>query len=352
MEGFGWQIANGLKANIWTENWLHPPDVCPIQTTAQISNNDPQLVFEIIDWPSKTWNLDSILHLIQPSEANKILLIPIGSHDGEDRIIWPWNKRGVYTVSSRYTWINSKCRVINPPKCSSSHSVETAVWRQLWKIRAPPKVNFFFFFLWKAISGAIATFKNMFIRKLASTPLCPICGAYEESSEHMLLLCPWAEAVWFGSSLGLKINKNHISTLDSWLKEICKAHNSQDRIWVLTMVSCICWSIWKSRCSFVYDRRPISPPAVIQSSLNLALEFWSANRKDPPSLESEARSRKRWQPPPLDVVDVCCDASWIESGSCGMGVVIRSNFGELVDCVCNVNKCGSSAMAEANAQRP
>ncbi|KAL6213793.1 hypothetical protein ACLB2K_013233 [Fragaria x ananassa] len=203
MEGSGWQIANGLKVNIWKENWLHPPDVRPIQTTAQISNNGPHLVFEIIDWPSKTWNLDSILHLIQPSEANKILLIPIGSHDGEDRITWPWNKRGVYTVSSGYTWINS--------------------------------------------------------------------------------------------------------------------------------------------------RRPISPPAVIQSSLNLALEFWSANRKDPPSLESEVRSRKRWQPPPLDVVDVCCDASWIESGSCGMGVVIRSNSGELVDCVSNVNKCGSSAMAEANA---
>ncbi|KAL6140644.1 hypothetical protein ACLB2K_058942 [Fragaria x ananassa] len=32
-----------------------------------------------------------------------------------------------------------------------------------------------------------------------------------------------------------------------------------------------------------------------------------------------------------------------------MGVVIRSNSGELVDCVSNVNKCGSSAMAEANA---
>ncbi|KAL6194606.1 hypothetical protein ACLB2K_035687 [Fragaria x ananassa] len=87
MEGSGWQIANGLKVNVWKENWLHPPDVHLIQTTAQISNNDPQLVFEIIDWPSKTWNLDSILHLIQPSEANKILLIPIGSHDGEDRII-------------------------------------------------------------------------------------------------------------------------------------------------------------------------------------------------------------------------------------------------------------------------
>lgn len=51
----------------------------------------------------------------------------------------------------------------------------------------------------------------------------------EESSEHMLLLCPWVEAVWFGSSLGLKINKNHISTLDSWFIEICKAHNSKTK---------------------------------------------------------------------------------------------------------------------------
>ncbi|KAL6194605.1 hypothetical protein ACLB2K_035687 [Fragaria x ananassa] len=105
----------------------------------------------------------------------------------------------------------------------------------------------------------------------------------------------------------------------------------------------------KSRCCFVYDKRPISPPAVIQSSFNLALEFWSTNRKGPPSLEFEASTRKPWQPSPLDVVDVCCDASWIESGSCGIGVVIRSNSEELVDCVSNVNKCGSSAIAETNA---
>ncbi|KAM1063340.1 hypothetical protein ACFX1T_027497 [Malus domestica] len=42
-------------------------------------------------------------------------------------------------------------------------------------------------------------------------------GKHDESTEHLLILCPWVEAVWFGGPLGFQLDWNFISLFDAWL---------------------------------------------------------------------------------------------------------------------------------------
>lgn len=36
---------------------------------------------------------------------------------------------------------------------------------------------------------------------LSPPPMCEICGEFQETTEHFLLLCSWTSVVWYGSSL-------------------------------------------------------------------------------------------------------------------------------------------------------
>lgn len=52
------QIMNGESTNIWADNWV--PEIGIITPLVPIPTNAPQLVSEIIDVRSGSWNLDSV----------------------------------------------------------------------------------------------------------------------------------------------------------------------------------------------------------------------------------------------------------------------------------------------------
>lgn len=84
-----------------------------------------------------------------------------------------------------------------------SHVINPAVWKLIWSTKAMPKV---LHFLWKACSNCLPTMANLFVKKVANSPLCPICHEFPESIEHVFFLCPWVRGVWFGIPLNYKVN--------------------------------------------------------------------------------------------------------------------------------------------------
>lgn len=105
-------------------------------------------------------------------------------------------------------------------------------------------------FLWRAISNALATKWNLWKRHLTRDPICSLCGNFEETIEHVLLLCPWTQGVWFGSHLGYRHSPQLITALDSWLTNIMdnRSRNKYIRKDLLNSIAIICWEIWKERC--------------------------------------------------------------------------------------------------------
>lgn len=138
-------------------------------------------------------------------------------------------------------------------------------------------------------------------------------------------MCPWVDLVWFGSPLGLKIDKQSYTTLDTWLLQVIKNFSSKkDRQWALTLVCFFIWSIWKARCRFVYQHIPVSPTIVIQLGWEAASEFKTSTK---PTTESPMFEQVlNWNPPPMDMIAINCDGSWDKSGLGGKCVVIRNHM--------------------------
>ncbi|KAM1493822.1 hypothetical protein TB1_024908 [Malus domestica] len=115
-----------------------------------------------------------------------------------------------YSVKSGYWWLRNFTPYRRIDRPFSSCSVGFAVWDDIWKLQVPPKVKIF---MWICIRGAIATRENLFRIRCADNPCCPICLDHSESVEHLLLLCPWVQPVWFGGPFCIRINGASIPPL-------------------------------------------------------------------------------------------------------------------------------------------
>ncbi|CAL8994691.1 unnamed protein product [Prunus brigantina] len=115
------QIMNGESTNIWADNWV--PEVGIITPLVPIPINAPQLVSEIIDVRSGSWNLDSVASYLSWETKRRILAIPVGASRHHDRVIWPWTSNGLYSVRSGYHVLHSTHRALAMGNSHSSHII-------------------------------------------------------------------------------------------------------------------------------------------------------------------------------------------------------------------------------------
>ncbi|KAI5321972.1 hypothetical protein L3X38_031044 [Prunus dulcis] len=115
------QIMNGEGTSIWADNWV--PEVGIITPLVPIPINAPQLVSEIIDVRSGSWNLDSVASYLSWETKRRILSIPMGDSWHHDRVVWPWTSNGLYSVRSGYHVLHSTHRALAMGNSHSSHII-------------------------------------------------------------------------------------------------------------------------------------------------------------------------------------------------------------------------------------
>ncbi|KAL9151827.1 hypothetical protein ABFS82_11G077500 [Erythranthe guttata] len=96
------RIGNGHQTSIWSEPWLANPGQCRIITKRPTHSSFPDRVSDIIDPIHHTWNENLINTFFWPVDRSRILEVPIGHMEVEDRWIWRFSKHGNYTVRSCY----------------------------------------------------------------------------------------------------------------------------------------------------------------------------------------------------------------------------------------------------------
>lgn len=141
-----------------------------------------------------------------------------------------------------YHWAHSQSSTL-VGQCSSSFiPIPEQVWKTIWKLNTPPRIQSF---MWKTFHRALATMVDLFKRRSSPSPTCPICHNNDELMEHLFLLCPWVENIWFGMVLNYKLNRDDILTWAQWLHSLIKYdfRTNQDRGWLLFHVAFACWHI-------------------------------------------------------------------------------------------------------------
>lgn len=209
--------------------------------------------------------------------------------------------------------------------------------------------------MWKTLHAAIAPMVNLFKRRSFPSPLCPLCNSHEESIDHLFLLCPWVEVVWFGGALNLRINQEEVTTWANWLLDISSLANSSKNV-VRNLVSYVaftCWQIWKSRCNFLFNQQPINLSQVIAAisiSVGAFIEATCLSVTCPMPITLVTNNTARWTPPSPGFIKINVDASWVASMCSGFaGVVTRDEEGNFLVACRYCMKATSVAMAEALA---
>ncbi|XP_068329845.1 uncharacterized protein [Pyrus communis] len=352
LSGAHWQIMNGKSIRLWQDRWM--PTISAGKPTVlgdvRVSRN--LRVSTMINAVSGTWNIEAIKPFISLVDCEAILDTPIGDRHQEDRLIWPATRNGVYSVRSGYHWMHASSGPLVGRASSSSSIIPNKVWRCMWQLKTPPKIRNF---MWRALNRALATMENLFKRRCSPSPCCPICLDQDESVEHMLLLCPWVEPIWFGGPLSYRVNRASISTLPAWVISFFGSNlgSKEEIARILMYMAVTCWHIWKTRCSFVFDHLGIDPNRVIMATLTSVqgfLEATGASVCRPQRARSHPCPPACWGPPCSPFMKVNVDASWEAHSKGGFaGVVIRDHEGKFVAAKRGRIGAPSVAVAEAAA---
>lgn len=95
-------MGNGSSTNIWNEKWIIDNSDGLIHPLALVPHSAPSTVDHLIDWETRTWNLEQINNFISYSEARSIEPTLMGDHSGTDCLVLPWTKNRTYSVKSGY----------------------------------------------------------------------------------------------------------------------------------------------------------------------------------------------------------------------------------------------------------
>lgn len=141
-------------------------------------------------------------------------------------------------------------------------------------------------FGWKVLCDAIPT-KDKLERHhmhIGIDNLCLLCNLHRETTDHVLLQCPFSRAIWYGLSLGLKPNEMMgSSVLDwmlFWIQKVRKDRDNYNYVWQTVLVALD--TIWFNRNQCLWKGIVPNPFKVINEINNRTAMYdcvWSETLK-------------------------------------------------------------------------
>jgi hypothetical protein len=138
-------------------------------------------VNQLITKPQMVWDHSLIDSLFIPYDAEAIKHIPLSNQEHADKLTWPGNINGEYSVRSGYRFL-----VDEEDKSLLSSSWPNPLkdlWSSIWSLKIPKKCQMF---AWKASNKALPTKLNLHKRHIPIGTTCEICGETEEDVIHAL----------------------------------------------------------------------------------------------------------------------------------------------------------------------
>ena len=179
-KGVKWRVGNGWSIKVFKDHWL-PCEGSGRFLSLPLDHDPDQKVADLIDHKLHCWNSELVGDIFLPLEAKVILAIPLSLIDTPDRLFWPMNRSGVYTVKSGYKLLRA-CDDSESPG-PSNQSGNREVWKQIWKLHVPNRIRTL---LWRACCNSLPSKVNLVHRKILQDATCHHCNLEPESTIHAL----------------------------------------------------------------------------------------------------------------------------------------------------------------------
>ncbi|KAK4255495.1 hypothetical protein QN277_008493 [Acacia crassicarpa] len=340
-----WDLGNGSAIRIWGDPWV-PGDIFPKRP----SSSDIPIIAEgrvcdlIVDGQ---WNLSPISPYVSTEVKEAIYKIPIPSNGLEDKLVWTSARDGVYSIKLGYHRRKNQ-NSVNVNRSGSSTVIPSKCWKLVWKIRVIPRVQQF---IWRLLNDAVATNYALVRRRRSKDSRCPVCEKAEETIEHVFFHCPWTRCIWFGCSLGARVEVSTVSNFKLWWMKTSESPllSKQD----LALICWILWYTWKARNEWIFDHLQPNPGMVIELARKSNCDFWATGvRRVVDPLESRGCDSpgSRWSPPPPSCLKINCDGAFSHRGvDAAVGIICRDSFGFFIWGFVDKVKSISAFMTEALA---
>lgn len=104
LKGAHWQIMGERDVLLWVYKWIPFLPVGHLILRGEMAISRSIQVKSLMCADSRSWDIDFLMAFLSTEEIIAISDTVIGDTFKRDRLVWPFDKRGRYTVKSRYHW--------------------------------------------------------------------------------------------------------------------------------------------------------------------------------------------------------------------------------------------------------
>lgn len=141
------------------------------QLLPQYPSQTHSTVAELLDDVTSERKADLIRRIFLLDEAQTILGIPRSNRHANDRMIWAYTPKGIFTVSSAYKVALATSS--STPTVGASNTTETKTfWRTFWSLGIPNKLKTF---AWRACRDILPTKVNLRHMGVIEDATCEAC---------------------------------------------------------------------------------------------------------------------------------------------------------------------------------
>ncbi|PRQ38773.1 putative ribonuclease H-like domain, reverse transcriptase zinc-binding domain-containing protein [Rosa chinensis] len=320
-EGSYWQVGSGTSINIWSASWVSAlPDGKPIRN--RLAEEEVTMVSDLLS-ATGVWDVSRIQRLFPMEEAEAILHIPLSSRLVADRLIWKFERNGVFSVRTAYQYSFST----SPCRRPFDLMVNGGFWKKLWKVLIPNAAKIF---IWRICHNILPSLERLASKSVElESQVCKLCGQGVETTLHICRDCPFTQEVLQQDGILGQVCFHPQSdnfSLFIWLSYCASNLSLGD----LGELFCRLWSIWRERNSRVWEDKTSLACDVIIRSISRIQEFRFHNSK--PSHSSPRRGRgAQWVAPPVGLCKINIDGSFFhETRDGGFGFVVRDSDGTML----------------------
>ncbi|KAK1311507.1 putative ribonuclease H protein [Acorus calamus] len=209
--GLWWKLGRGDRIRFWKDRWCgDTPLWSKYPLLFHLAEEKEALAGEVWQGGERNgeWrvNFRRISNELQVQECADLLWVLEGrmiSDETADEVTWEAVPSLGYKVEGGYAWW-SRDKPVDQEMAACTP--------RIWKIKMPSKIKIF---LWLALQNRLLT--KMYRAKWRPTdPMnCELCQAKPETTEHLLLRCPWATRLWreLGRATGARLDFQALAEL-------------------------------------------------------------------------------------------------------------------------------------------
>ncbi|XP_075636584.1 uncharacterized protein LOC142608791 [Castanea sativa] len=256
--------------------------------------------------------------LFLPHEVLLIQSIPLSQRPVEDKLVWSFNRSGVYTVKSGYKLLSQEVKVSD----FKAQGVDNEVWKMVWGLKVQNKIKNF---IWRAIRNSILMKSNLVKRKILIDDSCDHYHHDLENVLHALWQCPLLDPVWNSNPCWSFRASTQFSSFGDLVSYMSKEGLN------LELFAQISWTIWFRKNQLRTSSKPFPVAHVIPDALAALSAFICAIPPKPPNCETRPPLHTKWKPLDPNSLKVNFDgAVFREDNMAGVGVIICDEKGQII----------------------